>query len=101
QGSVADEKAWVRQWIDDTYLWYQDVRSLSATTLDANRYATALDYFDMLKSAQTTASGQPKDKFHFTYDTPTSVALSQSGQSYGYGFEIALLAATVPRQAVV
>ncbi|HKX43842.1 MAG TPA: S41 family peptidase, partial [Burkholderiaceae bacterium] len=101
QGTVADEKAWVRQWIDDTYLWYQDVRNLSATTLDANRYATAVAYFGVLKSSQTTASGQPKDKFHFTYDTPTWVALSQSGQSYGYGFEIALLSATVPRQAVV
>jgi len=101
QGTVADEKAWVRQWIDDTYLWYQDVRNLSATTLDANRYATAIAYFDVLKSAQTTASGQPKDKFHFTYATPTWVALSQSGQSYGYGFEVALLASTPPRQAVV
>jgi hypothetical protein len=101
QGTVADEKAWVRQWIDDTYLWYQDVRNLSADTLNANNYATAVAYFDVLKSNQTTASGQPKDKFHFTYDTPTWVALSQSGQSYGYGFQIALLAATPPRQAVV
>jgi len=103
QGTVADEKAWVRQWIDDTYLWYQDVRNLSATTLDANRYATAIAYFDVLKSAQTTASGQPKDKFHFTYDTPTWVALSQSGQSYGYGFEFAWTKGpkTVPREATV
>ncbi|HEY9063628.1 MAG TPA: S41 family peptidase, partial [Burkholderiaceae bacterium] len=101
QGTVADEKAWLRKWIDDTYLWYQDVRSLSATTLDPNRYPTAVDYFDVLKSPLTTASGHPKDKFHFTYDTPTWVALSRSGQSYGYGFEVALLSATVPRKAVV
>ena len=29
-GSVADEKAWVRAYIDETYLWYQDVRALPA-----------------------------------------------------------------------
>jgi len=41
QGSVADEKAWVRGWIDNTYLWYQDVRNLSVSTLDPTRYSTA------------------------------------------------------------
>jgi hypothetical protein len=101
QGTVADEKAWVHAYIDATYLWYQDVRALSASTLDANRYATAVAYFDVLKSSQTTASGKPRDRFHFTYDTPTWVALSRSGQSYGYGFEVALLSTTPPRQAVV
>lgn len=101
QGTAADEKAWVRSWIDETYLWYQDVRNLGATTLDATRYASAEAYFDVLKSPLSTASGSPKDKFHFTYDTPTWVALSRSGQSFGYGFEIALLAATPPRKAVV
>ena len=101
QGTVADEKAWVRAYIDETYLWYQDVRALSASTLDANTYASAATYFGALKSPAITASGKPKDRFHFTYHTPTWIALSRSGQSYGYGFEIALLSATPPRQAIV
>lgn len=101
QGTVADEKAWVRAYIDETYLWYQDVRGLSASTLDAATYASAVAYFDVLKSPAVTASGKLRDRFHFTYDTPTWVALSRSGQSYGYGFEIALLSSTPPRQAIV
>ena len=101
QGTLADEKAWVRAYIDETYLWYQDVRALSASTLDPNAYATPVAYFDVLKSSAITASGRPRDRFHFTYDTPTWIALSRSGQSYGYGFEIALLSTTPPRQAIV
>ncbi|MEP7297240.1 MAG: S41 family peptidase, partial [Burkholderiales bacterium] len=101
QGTAADEKTWVRSWIDETYLWYRDVRALSAATLNPAAYATTVDYFDALKSPLLTASGAKKDRFHFVYDTPTWVALSQSGVSYGYGFEIALVAATPPRKAVV
>jgi len=101
QGTLADEKAWVRAYIDATYLWYQDVRALSANTLDPNPYATPVAYFEELKSPAITASGKARDQFHFTYDTPTWIALSRAGQSYGYGFEIALLSTTPPRQAVV
>lgn len=101
QGTLADEKAWVRAYIDETYLWYQDVRALGAGTLDANAYTTPVAYFGALKSSSVTASGKPKDQFHFTYATPTWIALSRSGQSYGYGFDIALLSATPPRQAIV
>jgi len=101
QGTVADEKAWVRAYIDQTYLWYQDVRALSASTLDPTRYATPVAYFGALKSSAVTASGKARDRFHFTYDTPTWIALSRSGQSFGYGFEIALLSSTPPRQAIV
>ena len=74
---------------------------MSAGTLDPNAYTNAVTYFGALKSPAVTASGKPKDRFHFTYDTPTWVALSRSGQSYGYGFEIALLSTTPPRQAIV
>jgi carboxyl-terminal processing protease len=100
-GTVADEKQWVRSWIDETYLWYQDVRALSAATLNAANYADALGYFAALKSPLITASGKEKDHYHFTYDTSTWIALSQSGTSYGYGFEVALIAATPPRQALI
>ena len=101
QGSVDTEKAFVHSWIDETYLWYQDVRGLPASTLDAANYSTPVDYFAALKTPLITASGKPKDKFHFTYDTPTWVAMSQSDASFGYGFQIALLSSTPPRSAVV
>jgi len=101
QGTLADEKSWVRSWIDETYLWYPDVRALSAATLNGNNYSSALSYFNALKSPLTTASGKPKDRFHFVYDTPTWVALSRSGISYGYGFEFALSQPTPPRTTTV
>ena len=101
QGTLATEKAFLRSWIDETYLWYQDVRVLPAATLDPTMYATPIDYFAALKTPLTTASGKPKDKFHITYDTPAWVALSQSGVSYGYGFQVALVASTPPRSAIV
>lgn len=101
QGSVDTEKAFVRSWTDETYLWYQDVRGLPASTLNAANYSTPVDYFSALKTPLITASGKQKDQFHFTYDTPTWTALSQAGVAYGYGFQIALLSSTPPRSAVV
>lgn len=100
-GTLADEKNWVRSWIDETYLWYPDVRALSSVTLNAVNYADPVSYFDALKSPLFTTSGKPKDQFHFVYDTPTWVALSQTGASYGFGFEVALVSSRPPRQAVI
>lgn len=100
-GSLDTEKAFLRSWIDETYLWYQDVRGLPATTLDRTNYATPLDYFNALKTPLNDAAGQPKDKFHFIYPTTTWDNLSLSGVSFGYDFEVALLAASPPRSAIV
>ena len=101
QGTALDEKNWVRSWIDETYLWYPDVRGLSAATLNAGNYATTVDYFKALKSPLLTTSGKAKDQFHFIYDTPTWVALSQNGVSFGYGFEFAWESITRPRKALI
>ena len=94
--NLSDEKSWLRSWTDETYLWYQDVRALSTTTLNPLIYATPEDYFDVLKSPIVTASGKKKDAYHFMYDTTAWIALSQSAVSYGYGFEIAQVAPTSP-----
>ncbi len=96
KGSLRDEQDWLASWTNDTYLWYSDV-----TYADPAGYATALAYFNVLKSPLTTASGKAKDRFHFTYSTATWEALSLSGLQPGYGATWALLAATPPRQAVV
>ncbi len=63
-------------------------------------YDTAT-YFDLLKTDAVTPSGQPKDKFHFTYDTDDWIALSQGGTEAGYGAEFAVLEPTAPRRIVV
>lgn len=101
QGTLDDEKRFLRSWIDETYLWYRDVRDLPAATLNPASYSTPQAYFDALRTPAKTPSGRDLDQFHFTYSTPAWVALATTGASYGYGFQLALLASTPPRNAVV
>jgi len=82
QGTVTDENFWLRSYSNDTYLWYDEITDVDPGTVD-----DALEYFDLMKTFETTPSGNSKDKFHFTYDTETWEKLSQSGISAGYGIE--------------
>ena len=91
-GAVATEKSWVRAWIDETYLWFDEVPSVRAAD-----FATPIDYFGALKTPKLTASGNAKDRFHFTADTADYRALSRNGIEVGYGFELAFLSPAPPR----
>ena len=94
-GSTLAENNWLRSWSHDLYLWYREVPDLNPAS-----YATGA-YFEVLKTSATTPSGNPKDKFHFTYPTPQWVALSQSGVEAGYGAQWVLISSRPPRQVVV
>jgi len=94
-GSRTTENNWLRSWSHDFYLWYRELPDR-----DPAASATA-DYFALLKTSATTPSGNPKDKFHFTYPTTDWVALSQSGVEAGYGAQWVLVASRPPRQVVV
>ena len=96
QGSLLDELTWVRSWIDETYLWYREV----PTTYQPQSFATPIAYFDVLKTTATTASGKPKDRFHFTNATAEWEA-SQNGVELGYGMLLAVTQTTPPRKAVI
>ena len=96
QGSVASENDFLRSWTNDLYLWYREVPDLNPSGTPA-----VLDYFHMLKTSAVTASGQPKDKFHFTYDTDDWIALSQSGVEAGYGAQWFLASTAPPRRILV
>ncbi|MHB8477089.1 MAG: S41 family peptidase [Steroidobacteraceae bacterium] len=95
-GTALDEKNWLRSWTNDLYLWFSEVPDQ-----DPAGFATDATYFDALKTQAITASGKPKDRFHFTYPTATWEALSQSGVQAGYGANFVILSATPPRQVVV
>lgn len=95
KGSALSENNWLRAWTHELYLWYREVPDL-----DPGGYATA-DYFNVLKTAATTPSGNPKDRFHFTYPTPQWVALSQSGVQAGYGAEWVVVSSRPPRKVLV
>lgn len=96
QGTALDEKNWLRSWTNELYLWFSEVPDQ-----DPAGFASDAAYFDALKTTATTASGKPKDRFHFTYPTATWEALSQSGVQAGYGADFAIVAATPPRKVVV
>ena len=79
QGSTLDENNWLRSWTHELYLWYDEVQDA-----DPGKYSTP-DYFQLMKTTETTSSGAPKDRFHFTYPTSTWEQLSQAGVEVGYG----------------
>jgi carboxyl-terminal processing protease len=94
-GSTVLENLFLRSWTNELYLWYREVPDV-----DPASHSTS-DYFTLLKTAATTASGNPKDKFHFTYPTSQWVALSQSGVEAGYGAQWDVIASAPPRRVVV
>jgi hypothetical protein len=96
QGSVLAENNWLRSWTNELYLWYDEV-------VDRNPalYSNPLDYFDLLKTTQTTPSGQPKDKFHFTWPTDEWESFSQSGVTAGYGAQLLVVSSRPPREVRV
>ncbi|MCZ6712044.1 MAG: S41 family peptidase [Gammaproteobacteria bacterium] len=95
QGTSTDENNWLRSWSNELYLWYDEI-------VDRNpaNYPTST-FFDLMKTTATTASGAPKDQFHFTIPTDEWEALSQSGVSAGYGAKFVTISATPPREIVV
>jgi C-terminal processing protease CtpA/Prc len=95
KGSSMDENNWLRSWTNDLYLWYSEVPDL-----DPSKYGTA-DYFDLLKTSATTATGAPKDRFHFTETTADWESLSTSNIDVGYGVQFDVLASKVPRHIVI
>jgi C-terminal processing protease CtpA/Prc len=97
QGTLEQEKRWLRSFIDETYLWYKEVPA----DLNPADYKTMLDYFAVLKTPAITASGRAKDQFHFTYPTEVWEEMSSSGVSLGYGITWSRSTGAVPRIWVV
>ena len=97
QGTLTDEKLWLRLWTDDLYLWYREVPAS-----DPAAYPTAIDYFAVLKTPALTASTRPKDQFHFTIPTAQWQAQSSSGAEVAYGgVQWAIVARSPPREVRV
>jgi len=96
-GSLDTEKSWVRSWIDETYLWYDEV----PVDLKASDYGTPQAFFAGLKTPLKTASGLSKDRFHFTQDTASYQSFIEDSASVGYGMELAVLRSAPPREVRV
>ena len=81
QGTLLDELKFLRAWANQYYLWYDEIPN----TYKMADFTSALDYFEVLKTPALTASGQPKDRYHFTYATAEWDAMQTQGIDLGYG----------------
>jgi carboxyl-terminal processing protease len=95
QGTLDQEKAYLRSFVDETYLWYKDVPTLNPTD-----YTTPQKYFDALKSPAKTASGRNVDEFHWSV-TEASFDQQTAGIEEGYGIQWATAKSSPPRDWVV
>jgi C-terminal processing protease CtpA/Prc len=91
QGSTLDESNWLRSWTHELYLWYDEVQDVNPSG-----YSTA-DYFQLMKTMETTSSGAPKDRFHFTYATSVWEQLEEAGVEVGYGVQWEIVQGAPPR----
>src|SRR5260221_3332295 len=80
QGTVADEKAFLRLWTDELYLWYREVPNP-----DPAAFTAPQAYFDVLKTTAVTSSGNAKDRFHFRIPTAEWRAPARGGEKAADG----------------
>ncbi|MBC7415715.1 MAG: hypothetical protein H7327_12370, partial [Herminiimonas sp.] len=120
-GTLATELSWIRSFVNETYLWYDEVPAIDLAQYQVGAsvpyFAPATNarstvqlrtpievtdgFFNSQRTPLTTASGKPKDQFHFTYRTSEWSALLGAGATVGFGFELALLTPKPPRKVVV
>lgn len=92
QGTGLDERFWLRSWTNETYLWNTEV-------IDRNpaNFTSRLDYFAVLRTLATTASGKEKDDFHFSEPTEEYLAARNAAPTATYGASYVALSTTPPR----
>lgn len=96
KGTRLDENNWLRSMSNDLYLWYGEIEDQ-----DPANFNDSIEYFGELKTFAQTATGEDKDRFHYTAPTSEWRAQSESGVFVGYGLQWALLESYPPRKAVV
>ena len=95
QGSVENEKAWVRSFVDERYLWYKDV-----PVLDPKVYASAELYFEDLKTPAKNKAGGDLDRFHWS-ETKEAYEQYTNGVAIDYGIDWSRIVKDPPRTVIV
>ncbi len=93
QGTLADEKNWIKAYMTERYLWYRDMPVVNAQDSQYNViengvidvWKSLLNYFSDSKTQLKTATGQLVDKFSFMVDT-LSWNNYVGSRLRGYGF---------------
>jgi C-terminal processing protease CtpA/Prc len=91
-GSAMHEKMWLRSFSNETYLWYDEVEDN-----DPKSFNSVAEYFSQLKTDATTASGEDKDKYHYSESYDDYKKEAESGVVSGYGVRWAFISNTPPR----
>lgn len=73
--ALEDHKRFVRSYMDEAYLWYNEI-----VEVDSTQYDNIPDYFNALRVRTPDANGLPKDRFSAVL--PTSQASAQLQQSF-------------------
>lgn len=100
-GTLDNEKAWVRSYMDAAYLWYSEMPGVNANDAAYSNtgdvYGSLGNYFNALRTPAITGSGARKDQFSFIYPTKAWNDLAGSGIVSGYGIEWYWDSPTPPR----
>ena len=96
QGNTLDENNFLRSFTNDTYLWYDEIADQNPAI-----FTDPTEYFEELRTFQSTPSGTQKDQFSFSFDTLEWFNLFQGGVSAGYGVTFSFISTAPPRQIVV
>jgi C-terminal processing protease CtpA/Prc len=88
-GTLAIEKQWVREYVNEAYLWYSQVPSVDAGA-PAYSNATAAGHFGSLDAYFLALTNTPDDRFSFIYPTRAWNEFSQAGVTLSYGAEFAI-----------
>lgn len=91
-GTLADEKKWIKAYMNERYLWYRDIPTLNAqdavynvmTSGTLNVVRSLGNYFYDSLTPKKTASGTDVDKFSFLTDTYSwNNFVGSTGLGYG------------------
>lgn len=93
-GTLADERNWIRAYLNERYLWYKDIPEVSASDSRYNitggtawqNFARSINnYFDDQLNPKYTSTGVKVDQFSFMTTTYSWNQFAQ-GEELGYGW---------------
>lgn len=92
QGTLLQEKFWLRSWTNETYLWNDEVIDADPASIPDKK-----DYFASLRTLAKTSSNKDKDNFHFSQSTADFLISRNSLPTASYGANFVVFSSTRPR----
>lgn len=93
QGSTVIENFWLRSWSNNIYLFFEEIADVNPAD-----FTDRLEFFATQRTQATTASGAPRDQFHFNIPTDEFQALQSGGMASSFGFEFRVIQGSAPRE---